>query len=202
MGGGVRAFGPSRARISAARAVVKPYKTGSFLGIVARPAAEGRSEFAWVLLQQQGAANRKGRCPKLPGFHNTSAGCESWMPKQELQDAECYLRSLQATGLWTQKGRARRLQPETLSSEEQHSANHHHQIVEQVKAGGHKMMACWNSLPGGSAFGSQDLGHKNANLCTVLKSRLYVICNYARNALSKANNSKSVKPLQCFCTGL
>lgn len=65
-----------------------------------------------------------------------------------------------------------------------------------------KVMPCEKNLPRSSAFRSQCLGHKNTNLCTVINSRLDAICNHARNALSKANNSESIKPLQCFCTGL
>lgn len=127
------------------------------------------------------------------------------MPKQELRDAECYLRSLQPTGLRTlKKGRTRRLQPHTLSSEEQHSAIHPYQIMEQVKAGGHKGDAGTTFHPGSSAFRSQGLGtQKGKSLCCYrVKNRLDSICNHARNALSKVNSSKSVKPLQYFCTGL
>lgn len=127
------------------------------------------------------------------------------MPEQELQDAEGYLTSLQAMGLWTLKeDRTRQLLPHTLSSEEQHSAIYPYQIMEQVKAGGHKGddMLEQPSIQEVQLSEAKVLGHKKANFCAVIKSRLDSTCNHARNALRKANRSKSVKPLQYFCTGL
>lgn len=126
------------------------------------------------------------------------------MPEQELQDVECYLRSLQAVGLQTLKKERQDKKATATDVELRGTAQHIYlyQLMEQVKAGSHKSNKCWNNIPESSAFRSQGPGHKNANLCTVINSRLDAICNHARNALSKANNSKSVKPLQCFCTGL
>lgn len=90
-------------------------------------------------------------------------------------------------GLRTLKGRTRRLQTKTLSSEVQHSAIHPYQIMEQVKPGGHESDDKLEEPARKFSFQKQVSWTQTCKSLYCSKSRLDAICNHTRDALSKAN---------------
>lgn len=78
--------------------------------------------------------------------------------------------------------------------------NPSYQIMELVKAGGHKDDDTLDYFPASSAFRSQGLWQKYANLCCY---RLSVdLLQSCKKHIKQSKKEQRQKPLQCFYTGL